>query len=61
MERLPWSSAALRPNRPKMILILWASTFVGKNTKQWSLKVLQQRAKERGGGGGVIVEGGVIV
>jgi hypothetical protein len=43
--RLPWSSSAFTPNRPRNILRRWASCFVWTNTRQFSWKPRQQRAK----------------
>ena len=42
--RLPWSSLALSPIRPKRILMRWASLLVCRNTRQCSWNVRQHRA-----------------
>ena len=42
--RDPCSSVAFIPSRPNRILSLCANFFVGRNTKQWSLKDRLQRA-----------------
>mmetsp|Transcript_33931 Transcript_33931/g.107805 ORF Transcript_33931/g.107805 Transcript_33931/m.107805 type:complete len:248 (-) Transcript_33931:647-1390(-) len=47
-ERFPWSSAALRPHRPKRILSLWLCSLVREKTMHFSLKVREHSARRIG-------------